>query len=237
MCHENSEWGQNKAEIFRKLLPQKGFKIVFEEAYAASASDLTPMLLKVKQSKADVLLLTSYLTDAILISKTVEKQRVDLVAVLNAGGGQNDPTYLSTLGETANYEFALSEWEVGIMEGKPWAKPINAAFKVKYGENFTAAVAEGYSNIWLIKDVMERAKSYDREKIHEAFVKTNYTSGPALIMPYNKKIVFDEQGSNPFADELIGQAYNGTYRIAYPFEFADPTHKAGWPRPKWSERK
>jgi len=72
----------------------------------------------------------------------------------------------------------------------------------------------------------------DHEKIREAFVNTNYTSGKALIMPY-KKIQFNEKGENPNADETFLQAYKGKYYIVYPFEIADPDYKTVWPRPGW----
>ena len=62
------------------------------------------------------------------------------------------------------------------------------------------ASVEGYSNIWLIKDVLERAASTDKEKIRDAFAKTNYTKGKAML-PIVSKIQFNEKGQNPYADE------------------------------------
>lgn len=232
VVYENSEWGQNNAGLLKKFLAEKKGQIVFEESYAASASDLTPLVLKIKAAKPDVLLLTSYVSDAILLSKTIQKQRLPLMASVNAGGGQSDPTYLPAAGEAADYEFSLAEFDAGLLRVKKWATPINEAFKARYKTDFTMASGEGYSNMWLIKDVLERAGSTDREKIREALAKTNYTSGKALIMPY-KKIVFDEKGQNPYADETFLQAYKGKYYIVYPFEIADPDYKAIWPRPGW----
>lgn len=232
VVYENSEWGQNNAGLLKKFLAEKKGQIVFEESYAASASDLTPLVLKIKAAKPDVLLLTSYVSDAILLSKTIQKQKLQLMASINAGGGQSDPTYLPAAGDAADNEFSLAEFDAGLLRIKKWATPINEAFKKKYGQDFTMASGEGYSNMWLIKDVLERAGSIDREKIKEALVKTNYTNGKALIMPY-KKIVFDEKGQNPFADECFLQASKGKYYIVYPFEIADPDYKAVWPRPGW----
>ena len=236
VVYENSEWGQGNAELLKGLLAERKGKVVFEESYAANAADLTPLIMKIKAAKPDVMLLTSYLADAILLAKTIQKQQVDLMATVNAGGGQNDPTYLPSTGDAADYEFTIAEFDAGLFRVKSWAKPINDAFKAKYGEDFTSASAEGYSNIWLIKDVLERAGSVDREKIRDAFAKTNYTSGKALLPPY-KKIIFNEKGQNPYADMVFSQAYKGQYYIVYPFEFADPDYKVVWPRPKWSERK
>jgi branched-chain amino acid transport system substrate-binding protein len=232
VVYENSEWGQGNAKLLKQFLGEKGGKIVFEESYVASASDLTPLVLKIKAAKPDVLLLTSYVSDAILLSKTIQKQKLQLMASVNGGGGQSDPTYLPAAGNAADYEFSLAEFDVGLLRSKKWVTPINAAFKAKYGVDFMMASGEGYSNMWLIKDVLERAASIDREKIREAFVKTNYTSGKALIMPY-RKIVFNEKGENPYADETFLQASKGKYYIVYPFEIADPDYKAVWPRPGW----
>jgi branched-chain amino acid transport system substrate-binding protein len=236
LVYENTEWGQGNAELLKGLIAERKGQIVFNESYAASAADLTPLIMKVKAAKPDVLMLASYLADSILISKTVQKQKVDLMATANGGGGAADASYLPSAGDAADYEFSVSCFDAGLLTVKKWAKPVNDAFKAKYGADFDSSSGEGYGNIWLIKDVLERAGSADREKIRDALAKTNYTSGKALLLPH-KKITFDENGQNPYADEVYLQAYKGKYYIVYPFEFADPDFKAVWPKPKWSERK
>jgi branched-chain amino acid transport system substrate-binding protein len=237
VVYENSEWGQGNFELLKGLLAGKKGQIVFQESYAANAADLTPLIMKIKAAKPDVMMLTSYLADAILIAKTSQKQRLDLIGSINGGGGQGDPTYLPSAGDAADYDLTATEFDVGVFKskGKAWAKPINDAFKAKYGEDFTMASVEGYANIWLIKDVLERAASTDKEKIRDAFAKTNYTVGKAMV-PIVSKIQFNEKGQNPYADELVLQAYKGEYHIIYPFDLADPDYKLVWPRPKWSDR-
>jgi branched-chain amino acid transport system substrate-binding protein len=238
IVYENSEWGQGNFELLKGMLAEKKWNMAFQESYAANAADLTPLIMKIKAAKPDVMMLTSYLADAILIAKTSQKQQLDLMGSINGGGGQGDPTYLPSAGDAADYDLTATEFDVGVFKspGKAWAKPINDAFKAKYGEDFTMASVEAYANIWLIKDVLERAGSTDKEKIRDAFAKTNYTKGKAML-PIVSKIQFNEKGQNIYADELVLQAYKGKYHIIYPFDVADPDYKVAWPRPKWSERK
>lgn len=235
LAYENSEWGQNHNELLKQYLKEAGFQVVFEESYAAHASDLTPLVLKIKKAKPDVLMLTPYLADAILLTKTIAKLKLDVMAVITPGGGQTDPSYLPSVGKLADYQFSAAEWHIGLLGSKPWAKPINDAFKARFGIDLSAFSAQAYSNIYIIKDVLERAASTDREKIRKAFTETNITGGRALIMPY-KKIQFDKDGQNPYCNMVMLQALNGKYHVVFPFEVAEPNYQLVWPTPKWSER-
>jgi hypothetical protein len=66
----------------------------------------------------------------------------------------------------------------------------NRRFEELMGYAMNAYGAQGYSNMYVIYDALERAGSPARNKIRDALATTNITRGPALIMGY-QKIAFD----------------------------------------------
>jgi branched-chain amino acid transport system substrate-binding protein len=113
---------------------------------------------------------------------------------------------------------------------------VNKRFKDILGYHLNAYGAQGYSNMWVIYDALERAGSADKDKIRDALAKTNITCGPALIVGY-QKISFDENGQNPDAHGVISQNINGKRVSMWPKANRPSGAKPVWPVPKWGERK
>jgi len=83
--------------------------------------------------------------------------------------------------------------------------------------------------------VLERAASADREKIREALVATDITSGPALVVGY-QRIKFDENGQNTFAHGVISENLGGERLTVWPAENRLDSTKPVWPVPDWGKR-
>jgi rubrerythrin len=109
-------------------------------------------------------------------------------------------------------------------------------FTEALGYPLTSYGAQGYSAIYTIYDVLQRAQSLDKEKIRDAFAATNITSGPALIMGW-QKIAFDKDGQNVDAHGVISQNLNGKRTTIWPVANRPKGLKPVWPIPSWKDRK
>lgn len=80
IVYESSDFGKGLQHIYMDSWPgQDGYEIVANEAYLpGSTLDLTPILTKVKQSKAEAVLLGSLYNEASLIAKQSKQIRVDV---------------------------------------------------------------------------------------------------------------------------------------------------------------
>jgi branched-chain amino acid transport system substrate-binding protein len=200
--YENGDWGKGFAEGWKKLAQQAGYKVVLDEPYPSTATDLSPVVQKIKRAKPDVLLLVSNAADAILLTNTLASYKVQLKAIVASGGGHADPSFLKAAGANARYLFDIVEWETDV--NKPGAKEINAKFKARHGYNLAGESVDAYIAMYVLADALERAASLDKEKIRQALAATKLTSGPAMIAAYDA-VEFDQTGQNKHAALVMVQ--------------------------------
>lgn len=200
--YENGDWGTGFAAQWKKLAEAAGFEVVLDEPYPSTATDLTPVVNKIRRAKPDVLLLTSNAADAVLITNTLADYKVSPKVVLGSGGGHADPTFLSGTKDNAKFMFDIVEWETDV--NKPGAAEINAKYKAKYGSNLTGEAVDAYVATYVIADALERAASTDPAKIRDALASTDLSTGPAAIVAYDS-IKFDTSGQNENAALAIVQ--------------------------------
>lgn len=211
--YENGDWGKGFAGQWRELAEKNGYKIVLDEPYPSTTTDLSPVVQKIRRAGPDVLMLVSNAADAILLTNTLADYKVKLKAIIASGGGHADPSFLKATGGNARYLFDIVEWETDV--NKPGVKEINAKFKSRYGYNLAGESVDAYIAVHVIKDALERAGSLDPVKIRQALADTNLRSGPAMIASYDA-IEFDTTGQNKHAALSIVQINdlgNGLERI------------------------
>ena len=200
--YENGDWGKGFAGQWKDLAEKGGYKVVLDEPYPSTATDLSPVVQKIRRSKADVLMLVSNAADAILLTNTLADYKVNLKAIIASGGGHADPSFLKTTGKNAQHLFDIVEWETDV--NKAGAKETNDKYKAKYGQNLTGEAVDAYVAMYVLKDALERAASLDPEKIREALAATDLASGPGMIVGYNS-VKFDKTGQNENASLVMVQ--------------------------------
>ena len=211
--YENGDWGKGFASQWNKLAKKGNYKIVLDEPYPSTATDFSPIVQKIRRSRADVLMLVSNAADAILLTNTLAEYKVKLKAIITSGGGHADPSFLKTTGQNARYLFDIVEWETDV--NKPGAKEANAKYFSKYNQNLTGEAVDAYVAMYVLKDALERAGSLDREQIRKALAATNLSDGPGMIVGYDS-VKFDQSGQNENASLVMVQVNdigNGLERI------------------------
>jgi len=211
--YENGDWGKGFAGQWKKLAKKGGYKVVLDEPYPSTATDLSPVVQKIRRARPDVLMLVSNAADAILLTNTLAEYKVKLKAIIASGGGHADPSFLKAAGKNARYLFDIVEWETDV--NKPGAKEANAKYKSKYGYNLTGEAVDAYLATYVLADALERAGSLDPAKIRKALAATNYRSGTGMIVGY-QAVQFDASGQNKYASLIMAQVNdlgNGLERI------------------------
>ena len=200
--YENGDWGKGIAGQWKKLAKEGGYEVVLDEPYPSTSTDLSPVVQKIRRSRADVLMLVSNAADAILLTNTLAEYKVKLKAIISSGGGHADPSFLKAAGKNAQYMFDIVEWETDV--NKPGAKETNDKYKTKYGYNLTGEAVDAYLAMYVIKDALERAGSLDPQKIRQALVTMDLKSGPGMIVGYDA-VKFDSTGQNENASLVMVQ--------------------------------
>lgn len=240
MFYEGSDWGRSHAANVRKIAKERGYDVVLDEAAPPNQVDFSSQLLKIRAAKPDALIVAFYTPDHLLLTRQMFEQRLDIpFGVHSVGGGTEDPSFYKAVPPQAvAYYFVQEDRQVDALQGTrhPEYDDLEKKFKAALNYDVSAYGAQGFSLIYVIKDALERSASAEREKIREALVKTDITSGPAMYVGY-RRIKFDENGQNTFANGAISQNLGGERRTIWPAESRAPTTKPAWPVPAWSERK
>jgi branched-chain amino acid transport system substrate-binding protein len=200
--YENGDWGKGFAGLWKELAKKGGYEVVLDEPYPSTATDLSPVVQKIKRAEPDVLLLVSNAADAILLTNTLADYKVKLKAIIASGGGHADPSFLKATGKNARYIFDLVEWETDV--NKPGAKETNEKFKKRYGYNLAGESVDAYVAMYVLADALERAGSLDPAKIRKALAETDLKSGPGMIVAYDA-VQFDKTGQNEHAALVMVQ--------------------------------
>lgn len=211
--YENGDWGQGISGNWVKLAQQSGYEVVLNEPYPSTATDLSPVVQKVRRSGADVLMMVSNAADAILLTNTLAEYKVKLKAIISSGGGHADPSFIKATGENCRYLFDIVEWETDV--NRPGAREANEKYKKLYGHNLTGEAVDAYLAMYIIKDALERAASLEPANIRQALATTQLTDGPGMIVGYDK-VEFNEKGQNRHASLVMVQINdigNGLERI------------------------
>nr|WP_242012275.1 ABC transporter substrate-binding protein [Pseudodesulfovibrio cashew] len=211
--YENGDWGTGFDAQWKVLAEQNGYKVVLDEPYPSSATDLTPVVNKIRRARPDVLMLVSNAADAILLTNTLADYKVSPKVIIGSGGGHADPTFLSGCGDNAKYIFDIVEWEADV--NKPGAQEVNAKYKATYGNNLTGEAVDAYVAMYVLADALERAGSLEPDAIRKALSETDYNSGRGMIATY-ESVQFDESGQNKNAALSVVQINdvgNGLERI------------------------
>jgi len=201
LVHENGDWGMGCAAKWKELAASDGYQVVLDEPYPDTATDLSPVVQKIRRAQPDVLLLASNAADAILLTNTMADYKVKPKAIVTSSGGHTDPSFMATTGKNCRYYFDVTEFEPDI--NIPGAKKANAIYRTKFGRDLNSDAFDSYLAMYVIKDVLERAASVEPAKILKALRETNY-GGPGTILDFDK-VQFGPDGQNKNAHLLVVQ--------------------------------
>ena len=226
--YEDTLWGQGQAKVWRSN--RGDLNIVADLPYPHGTSDLSVTIAKLKAAKPDVVLAVSYVSDAILITKTMFELDFNCQAILGSGAGQEDPLFYKNVQELSENITTLSSFSEEFKN--PFCKQLVQKYNKIFKIPMTGQTSGSYSAVYTIADALERAGSADPKKVRDALAKTNLCSGPALIIPVDC-ITFDETGQILMKPVQI-QWRAGKLMPIYPPKMA--VMEPVWPMPTWKAR-
>ncbi|HXX36028.1 MAG TPA: ABC transporter substrate-binding protein [Thermodesulfobacteriota bacterium] len=229
ILYESSDFGTSGAEDMVKQAEKFPMKVLAKEQYEKGAIDFKPILSKVKSEKPDVIYMVSYVMDASLLIRQIKELRID--AKLYAGGaaGFAIPEFIQSAKEAAEYVVTATLWSPQVVY--PGAKEFAEKYKKLYEDYPSYHGAEAYSALYIIKDVLTRAKSWTPSDVRAAMKATSMTTAFGPIR-FEDKEGYTNQN---FMDTLVLQVINGQFETIWPQKYA--TKKYVYPIPRWRDRK
>lgn len=232
VLYENTEFGANAGKAYRKYASEFGYKVVADIAYTANATDFSSEVSRLIVSKPDVLLHASYITDAILFTKTFKEKGFQPKGIMTMAG-YIEPGYLAAVKADGNYIIVRSTFALDLAKNKPLVARVNELFRKKYGIDMSENAARSFMAPFVLADAINRARSTAPDAIVKALQATNIP-GSQIIYPW-QGIKFDPQShQNIYARGTLVQILNEKYVTIWPFESA--AAKVVWPFPSWQGR-
>lgn len=178
VVHENDKFSTSVVEGLKPYLESQGFEVVLEEGYASETTDFGPVINKIVESGATVLLGGGHYPDGSTFARQLYERQVGLkfISLLVAPADSKFPE----LGDAALGVSTSSQWELAATHtqeeatalGKSWYGPTGEEFASAYegatGEKPTYHVAGGYVAGLVLQKAIEDADSVDPEKVKAA---------------------------------------------------------------------
>jgi branched-chain amino acid transport system substrate-binding protein len=228
ILYENTLFGTSGAKDFEKSCKAAGIQILIKEGYEHGAIDFKPLLIKVKNAKPDLVYMISYVMDASLLMRQSMELDINPRLFVGGGAGFTLPEFYKNTGKTAEGVFSADLWIPTLPN--PGAKEYYANYKKIYGKDTEYHGAEAYSAMYVIADVLKRAKSFSPEDIRQALAATDMMTafGRVKFISYDKKI-----NQNKLPVYLV-QWIKGKLECVWPKEFATANYI--FPHKPWKER-
>ena len=226
--HEESGFGTSVQSSFTAEAEQLGMEVVETITYNAfEVSDLTTELSRVAAADADVLAVTGYFPDGVILAREAMAVQPDIKAVYGVAHGAFDlaqfPADVPDGSEfyfDSNYRYDATD---------PAVEEIRTAYQEEAGSDMRTAAVFSYQAVLLIADALERAGSAEPQALRDAISESSLDP----LLAYAGPIEFDETGENVNAAPIVMQVQDGNVAQVYPDEFAeaDPV----FPAVPWQE--
>jgi branched-chain amino acid transport system substrate-binding protein len=229
VLYENTEFGSNVGKEVVKLAKEFGYELVADISYAANATDVTSEVGRLIKAKPDVLMHASYITDAILFTKTFKEMNFRPKAIMTFAG-YIEPAYLPTVKQDAEGIVVRSTFALDLAARKPLVAKVNELFKKKYGTEMSENAARSFTAPFVLADALNRAKTTDPDALVKAIEATSF--GPEQVIYPWQGVKFDpETHQNVFARGILVQIQQQRYVTVWPFDSA--AAEPIWPLGPW----
>lgn len=217
IINENTTFGSGGTEEFKKSCEKLGIEVVGIEQYAEGTVDFKPMLMKAKETNADLIYMTSYVMDAAMLMKQSKELKLAPQMFAGNGAGFTLPAFKQNAGTASEKVVSSTLWHQSLpLKG---AMDYYNAYIAKHGADNPPDYhgAEAYAAAYVIKDALERAKDYSPEAIKSALDGTDMMTafGPVKFSSYGKKIHQNKM------ETYVVQWIDGAMRLIWPQSLSD----------------
>ncbi|GAC1577737.1 MAG: amino acid ABC transporter substrate-binding protein [Candidatus Elarobacter sp.] len=228
----SDSFSQEVAEGAAAYATAHGMKIVYNNKYPDTATDVSSIISALKATNPDIILNAGHLQDALLVHKGLKEQNV-AAKVYGYSVGPDTPDFINTLGKDANGVFGGAQWSDAVKykaDRKAFyttSRDYANAFEAKYHHRPDYHNAESTATCMAFQYAIENAGSLEAEKVRDALAKLD-------VLTFYGILKFDSRGLNVFKPMVVNQIQNGKLRTVWPAGLADA--KPQYPTPPWGKR-
>ncbi len=199
IVHEDALYGTTVGTGAEKRAKEIGLNVLGRDPYSAKATDLSPLVLKLKAAQPDVLIATSYIQDLLIFWKQARELGFWPKAVIGTGAGYALTEFASAMGDDATGVFNVDNTQYLINPNfAPGAKEAAQAYQEIFKEPPRSGHSlMNYMGSQVLFDVISRTGSTEPEAIRKAALATDI---PDQKTPMGYGVKFAPPG-----DKIAGQ--------------------------------
>ncbi|HXP93964.1 MAG TPA: amino acid ABC transporter substrate-binding protein [Candidatus Binatia bacterium] len=227
----NDAFSQEVAQGTANFANAHGIKIVYQEKYPVTTTDVSTIISAIKAANPDMILNAGHLTDALLVHKGLKEQNV-MAKIYGYSVGPDTPDFRDSLGKDANYVIGAAQWSTTAKyKGYPGFITSSAEytkqFVAKYHHEPDYHNAESTAGCLAFQYAIEKAGSLDPQKVRDALANLD-------VVTFYGIIKFDSRGLNVFKPMVVNQIQSGKLVTVWPAGVA--VAKPEYPAPVWARR-
>jgi len=244
---ENRAFGKSVGDGIRDYTTAKKLKLVYDEGYDQFATDMTPIVQKLKDVTPDVLIAISFPNDAVLFQRKAKELDFNVAAFIGVSAGYSSPDLRNSIGSSVNGIF-VSDFppkvnaDVLTPETSKVADEFYKRYEAKMKRPPAGHATAGFSAIWaLFTEVLPKAKMFEPDELRDIALKLDLPDGTLVNGSGIKFTNFDwpddpkDAGQNLRASIGIWQWTAEGNEEVFPAKLA--THAPAMvPMPKWDKR-
>ena len=222
LVHEDSEFGTSTARLLSGKIANVGLEVKETLKHATPTRDFSNLVLRIKSIKPDLVIISNYQNEYVLLARTMHQQRVDVAGMFSVLGGGFNYRLVKEQPDVAQYMMDFNHWYNPLSQR---AQAMRRAVEAR-GGLFTFEVYCGYNAVKCYIDAVERAKSADKDKVIAALETSTWSDH---FMPYGPTRFVN--GQNQGGRAVLLQASKTDIDVVWPNEFAGA--KPIFPKPKF----
>ncbi|MFE1602428.1 ABC transporter substrate-binding protein [Methylobacterium sp. ID0610] len=227
LFHEDTIFGTDSANAQTALAKERGYKIVADIRYRSNSPSLTAEVLQLKTADADVLMPSSYTTDAILLVKTMADIGYKPKNIVAQDAGFSEKALYDAVGQHLEGVISRGSFSLDLAQKRPSVGKVNALFKARSGKDLNDLTSRQLMGLLVLAAGIDAAKSAEGPKVRDA-LSALVIPGSQTIMPWSQ-VKFGPDGQNNDANPVLLQYLGGKFVTIFPAETA--VSEAKWPMP------
>jgi branched-chain amino acid transport system substrate-binding protein len=218
LFHEDTIFGTDSSNAQKQMAEAAGIKVAADIRYRGNSPSLSAEVQQIKAADADVIMPSSYTSDAILLMRGMHDVGYAPKAVMAQSAGFAEQAFIDAVGPLAEGVMSRSAFALDAAKARPAIPAVNSLYRARNNKDLNDNTGREITALIVLVDAINRAGSMDEDKIRAALVATDIP-GDQTIMPW-KGIKFDSTGQNVAATPVIQQIKGGAYHTIYPFDVA-----------------
>jgi branched-chain amino acid transport system substrate-binding protein len=206
----------------RDALLAAGIQVVAFEPFAPGLSDFTPLLRRVRDAEAHVLLSAAFFADHLLVVRQMAQAGIRLPGFLGAFGLEF-PDAIRELGGAAEGLLGTTTWQPGVfVPGAPAdSRAFVEAYRARFGRDPVPLSMHGYAAARALGEALAGARAATGDAVRDALARVDVETPLGRIR-------FDANGDPLDYQRVVVQIQGGRHVVVYPPQAA--TARLAYPR-------